>query len=92
MDDRPTPPLSPEPASGPRDGDLPAYLGNGLIGLRIREVPLFAGMVLVSGLAGAPPERGIEAAAALGGGRDLRQPHRPLDRRPGGPGHSRRPL
>jgi trehalose/maltose hydrolase-like predicted phosphorylase len=64
MDDRPAPPLSPEPASGPRDGDLPAYLGNGLIGLRVREVPLFAGMVLVSGLAGAHPERGIEAAAA----------------------------
>lgn len=64
MDDRPAPPLSPEPVSGPRDGDLPAYLGNGLIGIRVREVPLFAGMVLVSGLAGAHPERGIEAAAA----------------------------
>lgn len=64
MDDRPAPPLSPEPVSGPRDGDLPAYLGNGLIGIRVREVPLFAGMVLVSGLVGAHPERGIEAAAA----------------------------
>ncbi|WP_312145855.1 glycoside hydrolase family 65 protein [Brevundimonas sp.] len=64
MDDPPAPPLNPEPVSGPRDGDLPAYLGNGLIGLRVREVPLFAGMVLVSGLAGAHPERGIEAAAA----------------------------
>ncbi|WP_313576855.1 hypothetical protein [Brevundimonas sp.] len=57
-------PLSREPVSGPRDGDLPAYLGNGLIGIRVREVPLFAGMVLISGLAGAHPERGIEAAAA----------------------------
>jgi len=64
MDDRPAPPLSPEAVSGPRDGDLPAYLGNGLIGLRVREVPLFAGMVLVSGLTGAHPERGIEAAAS----------------------------
>lgn len=64
MDDRPAPPLSPEPVSGPRDGDLPAYLGNGLIGIRVREVPLFTGMVLVSGLVGAHPERGIEAAAA----------------------------
>lgn len=64
MDDRPAPPLSPEPVSGPRNGDLPAYLSNGLIGVRVREVPLFAGMVLVSGLAGAHPERGIEAAAA----------------------------
>ena len=50
--------------SGPRDGDLPAYLGNGLIDLRVREVPFFAGMVLVSGLAGTHPERRIEAAAA----------------------------
>lgn len=64
MDDRPASPLNPEAVSGPRDGDLPAYLGNGLIGLRVREVPLFAGMVLVSGLTGAHPERGIEAAAA----------------------------
>ncbi len=64
MADRTAPPLNPEPVFGPRDGDLPPYLGNGLIGLRVREVPLFAGMVLVSGLAGAHPECGIEAAAA----------------------------
>lgn len=61
MDDRPAPPLNPEPVFGPRDGDLPAYLCNGLIGLRVREVPLFPGMVLLNGLAGAHPERGIEA-------------------------------
>jgi len=51
-------------AEGPRDGDLHAYVSNGLIGLRVREVPLIAGMVLVSGLAGEHPERQIEAAAA----------------------------
>ncbi|MCO8018615.1 glycoside hydrolase family 65 protein [Brevundimonas diminuta] len=54
----------PPVAEGPRNGDLPAYVSNGLIGLRVREVPLIAGMVLVSGLAGEDPERQIEAAAA----------------------------
>lgn len=44
MDDHPAPPLSPESASGPRNGDLPAYLGNGLIGVRVRENPLVAGV------------------------------------------------
>jgi len=56
--------ITPPAAEGPRDGDLPAYVSNGLIGLRVREVPLIAGMVLVSGLAGEHPERQIEAAAA----------------------------
>ena len=56
--------ITPPVAEGPRDGDLPAYVSNGLIGLRVREGPLIAGMVLVSGLAGEHPERQIEAAAA----------------------------
>ena len=55
--------ISPPPAQGPRDGALPAYVSNGLIGLRVREVPLVAGMALVSGLAGEHPEREIEAGA-----------------------------
>ena len=57
-------PLSPPPALGPRNGDLPAYVGNGLVGLRIREVPLLAGMAIVSGVAGDHRDRRIEAAAA----------------------------
>ena len=57
-------PLNPPEARGPRDGDLPAYVGNGLIGLRVREQPLQAGMMIVSGFAGEHPERRIEAAAA----------------------------
>lgn len=56
-------PINPPDAHGPRNGDLPAYVSNGLIGLRVREVPLIAGMTLVSGLAGEHPERRIEAAA-----------------------------
>ena len=58
-----TTPLNPPPARGPRNGDLPAYVGNGLIGLRVREQPLQAGMMIVSGFAGEHPERRIEAAA-----------------------------
>ncbi|MBY0395461.1 MAG: glycoside hydrolase family 65 protein, partial [Thermoleophilia bacterium] len=56
-------PISPPPARGPRNGQLPAYVSNGLIGLRVREQPLQAGMTIVSGLAGEHPERRVEAAA-----------------------------
>lgn len=50
---------------GPRDGQLPAYVSNGLIGLRVREVPLIAGAAIVSGVAGEHRERRIEAAAQV---------------------------
>ena len=56
-------PINPPPAKGSRDGDLPAYVSNGVIGLRVREVPLMAGMALVSGVAGEHRDRRIEAAA-----------------------------
>jgi trehalose/maltose hydrolase-like predicted phosphorylase len=49
--------------TGEGDRDLPAYVSNGLIGLRVRAQPLQAGMALVSGYAGEDPERRIEAAA-----------------------------
>ncbi|WP_425982143.1 glycoside hydrolase family 65 protein [Brevundimonas sp. TWP1-2-1b1] len=58
-----TTPIDPPEAQGPRNGDLPAYVGNGLIGLRVREQPLQAGMTIVSGFAGEHPERRVEAAA-----------------------------
>ncbi|RZJ98486.1 MAG: glycoside hydrolase family 65 protein [Brevundimonas sp.] len=56
-------PISPPVARGARDGALPAYVSNGMIGLRVREQPLQAGMTLVSGLAGEHWERRVEAAA-----------------------------
>lgn len=56
-------PISPPPVTGEGDRDLPAYVSNGLIGLRVRAQPLQAGMALVSGYAGEDPERRIEAAA-----------------------------
>nr|WP_314435068.1 glycoside hydrolase family 65 protein [uncultured Brevundimonas sp.] len=58
-----TTPINPPAEKGPRNGALPAYVGNGLIGLRVREQPLQPGMALVSGFAGEHPERRIEAAA-----------------------------
>jgi len=57
-------PVSPDPVRSQGDRDLPAYVSNGLVGLRVRDVPLAAGMALVSGFAGEHPERRIEAAAA----------------------------
>lgn len=57
-------PISPAPARGPRGADLPAYVSNGLIGLRVRENPLQAGMCIVSGFVGEHHEKRIEAAVA----------------------------
>ena len=56
-------PLSPLPVRGGGSHELPAYLSNGLIGLRVRDVPLLAGMSIISGLSGEDPERQIEAKA-----------------------------
>lgn len=55
--------INPPPAAGARNGELPAYVSNGLIGLRVRELPLIAGMALVNGLVGEHAERRLEAAA-----------------------------
>ncbi|MEY2419050.1 MAG: hypothetical protein QOG90_1730 [Actinomycetota bacterium] len=52
-------PLSPAPVTEP-DGDfLPAYVSNGVIGLRVRDVPLRAGYATLSGLEGEDPEFGV---------------------------------
>ena len=56
-------PISPPPAKGPLLGELPAYVSNGLIGLRLIDLPLTAGMAIISGFAGDHPERHVEAAA-----------------------------
>ena len=56
-------PLNPPPVRGGGSHELPAYISNGLIGLRVRDVPLLAGMSMISGLSGEDPERKIEAKA-----------------------------
>jgi trehalose/maltose hydrolase-like predicted phosphorylase len=56
-------PINPSPVQGSGRPELPAYVANGLIGLRVRDMPLAAGMALLSGYTGEHPERRIEAAA-----------------------------
>lgn len=56
-------PINPPPHSGALGDELPAYLANGLIGLRVRDLPLTPGMTLVSGFTGEHPSRNIESAA-----------------------------
>ena len=56
-------PISPPPVQGGAGDELPAYLSNGVIGLRVRDNPLTTGMTLVSGYTGEHPRHGIEAAA-----------------------------
>jgi trehalose/maltose hydrolase-like predicted phosphorylase len=43
-------PLSPPPVTDYRPGYLPAYLSNGLIGLRVGRIPLVDGVCIVNGL------------------------------------------
>lgn len=57
-------PISPPPATGALAEDLPAYVSNGVIGLRVRDVPLVPGMAIVSGFVGEHHERHVEAAVA----------------------------
>jgi trehalose/maltose hydrolase-like predicted phosphorylase len=67
MDDRiaSTALISPAPSVGAGRHELPAYLSNGVIGLRVREVPLTSGIAILSGYAGEHPVERIEAAARV---------------------------
>lgn len=57
-------PISPPAERGVRGDELPAYVSNGLIGLRVRENPLQPGMCMISGFVGEHLRHGVEAAAA----------------------------
>jgi protein-glucosylgalactosylhydroxylysine glucosidase len=56
-------PSSPPAVTRGGADDLPAYVSNGLIGLRVLDIPLLPGVVMVSGFAGMHSEMQIEAAA-----------------------------
>ena len=56
-------PINPPPVTEEANGDLPAYLSNWLIGLRVVDIPLRTGMTVVSGLSGRHPVAQVEAAA-----------------------------
>jgi trehalose/maltose hydrolase-like predicted phosphorylase len=58
-----TSPLSPSIVKGAGRKELPAYLSNGVVGLRVRENPLAAGMALLCGYSGMHPVKKIEAGA-----------------------------
>src|SRR4051812_22640123 len=54
-------PISPAPLGKPRPESLPAYLSNGMIGLRIRAIPLRNGVAIVNGYSGRDPGTQVEA-------------------------------
>jgi trehalose/maltose hydrolase-like predicted phosphorylase len=56
-------PINPQAVTGTGRKELPAYVSNGVCGLRVRPMPLSAGMALLNGFAGSHHERQIEAAA-----------------------------
>jgi trehalose/maltose hydrolase-like predicted phosphorylase len=56
-------PLSPPPVTTTARNELPAYLSNGLVGLRVLDIPLLPGMVLVNGFSGVHPQIEVQAAA-----------------------------
>src|SRR5690242_10851942 len=56
-------PISPPRVQGGGRDELPAYVANGVVGLRVREMPLAAGLTLISGYTGEHARRRIEAIA-----------------------------
>jgi trehalose/maltose hydrolase-like predicted phosphorylase len=55
-------PISPKPARHQDEEHLPPYVSNGVIGLRVRSIPLIAGVAIVNGAAGEHPETRTESA------------------------------
>jgi protein-glucosylgalactosylhydroxylysine glucosidase len=55
-------PISPDHVTDHRPDFLPAYLSNGVIGLRVREIPLHNGVAIVNGLVGVDPVARVECA------------------------------
>ena len=53
-------PFSPAVVDGPSPDFLPAYLSNGVIGLRVREIPLLNGVAVLNGLAAQHPVVHVE--------------------------------
>ena len=56
-------PISPPEAVGKGVFALPAYVSNGLIGLRILGAPLQGGLAMLNGFVGEHPEKRVEASA-----------------------------
>jgi trehalose/maltose hydrolase-like predicted phosphorylase len=58
-----SPPISPRPVRSWQPQFLPAYVGNGLTGLRVPRIPLLGGVAIVSGFAGVHPTDLVESFA-----------------------------
>ena len=56
-------PISPNPLNGFESGVLPAYLSNGVVALRVGQLPLSSSIAIISGFAGVDPETGVESFA-----------------------------
>lgn len=56
-------PISPPAVTRGGADELPAYVSNGFVGLRVLDVPLLPGMVMVSGFSGLHSEVEVEASA-----------------------------
>src|SRR5256885_17182406 len=57
-------PISPPVVTSAGRSELPAYVSNGLLGLRVLDIPLLPGRVMVSGFTGLHPSVQVEAAAS----------------------------
>jgi trehalose/maltose hydrolase-like predicted phosphorylase len=55
--------ISPDPVTQWRPEYLPAYLSNGVMGMRVGEVPLTTGTAILNGLEGLDPANEVEAFA-----------------------------
>ena len=58
-------PLSPQPVRDYRPEYIPAYIANGLIGLRCGRVPFRGGIAMVNGFAGSDVNDGLEGFAPV---------------------------
>jgi hypothetical protein len=58
-------PISPPPVTQWRSDFLPAYLSNGLIGLRVGHIPLLYGVAMLSSFEGLDPQTRVEAFARV---------------------------
>src|SRR5262245_41355251 len=58
-----TKPISPPPVREWRHDYLPAYVANGMLGLRVGHIPPLYGVAMISGFEGLDPLTGVEAFA-----------------------------
>ena len=57
--------ISPAPVCGPGDDNLPAYVANGIIGLRVPPVPWHGSHAVLNGVAGVDPVAAVESVPRL---------------------------